>query len=894
MPGTSPWVEELPILSSESQARLGREREALRPIGASENSARIVLRCYKDAVADLILVARRDQLSRSGLERLSAALTVGRGDDPVDAELLLPKRHSWGTHLPAGPAESLDWFLTDDDPRPLGDAPLVAGAVDGAEALVVAATALVLSRYGSQTEVRLAVIADSAMSADHDRAHVVAVQVRPTTTVGELLDQVASLPSDTRGGSLPAVAVVLTGEEDKEPIGEYQPFVTTLFGLALRWALGADGPTPVGAIADPTDLSSSAADRFQHHVAEAVAVLHQSPRDWRIGSLPFLTDAEREQVLALGGRQQTAGAAIELITDRFRAMVTRAPHSIAVTEGERQITYEELDEASTRWAWALRDRGVERGARVGVLLERSADLAIAFLAILKAGGSYVPLDVRNPEPRLSYVVEDAGIPIVLVDPDAHWDLFDAIAVPTSELTGAAVRELPVGDPSDPAYVIYTSGTTGEPKGVVVQHRNLLALIHGTEEEFALGPGDVWTLFHSCAFDFSVWEMWGCLLTGGRLVVLPYLVTRSPQGVLDVLQREQVTVLNQTPSAFRGLLDAGGRQEPVPTVRMVIFGGEPLDTRMLAPWRATNPDCRLVNMYGITETTVHVTMRDIPPQAGNRSSRSVGRALPGWTVSVRDDAGNVLPPGVAGEIWVGGAGVASGYLNRPSLTAERFVEDPVDGHRYYRSGDKGRLKPDGTVDHLGRLDDQVKLRGYRIELGEVRNALLADEAVKEAAVILEADSDDPAYDRLVGYVVLNSSTADDVRKRLAQRLPDYMLPALLLTIDRVPLTVNGKLDTRRLPTVAALQKPARPAAPDTLQTADEDLILKVWRGILGSSSGRDDDFFDNGGNSMLATHLLSALRDAGIEEVTVHDLYSNPTPRALTELLDSKEKPFRAT
>ncbi|WP_143343260.1 AMP-binding protein, partial [Crossiella equi] len=263
-----------------------------------------------------------------------------------------------------------------------------------------------------------------------------------------------------------------------------------------------------------------------------------------------------------------------------------------------------------------------------------------------------------------------------------------------------------------AYVIYTSGSTGRPKGVVVPHRNVLALVAATRPEYALSTADVWTWFHSSAFDFSVWEIWGCLLTGGRLVVVPYFVSREPDRFAELLAAEGVTVLSQTPSAFTQLLTV---DHHALSPRLVVFGGEPLDARVLLPWFDQHPGSRVVNMFGITETTVHVTHQTLDRSLALAATRSVGPALPGWHLLVLDPEGRVQPPGVPGEICVGGAGVATGYLGQETLTAQRFRWNEHTGSRLYHSGDLGRLRPDGRLEHLGRIDSQVKLRGFRIEL-----------------------------------------------------------------------------------------------------------------------------------------------------------------------------------
>jgi len=447
--------------------------------------------------------------------------------------------------------------------------------------------------------------------------------------------------------------------------------------------------------------------------------------------------------------------------------------------------------------------------------------------------------------------------------------------------------------STAAYTIYTSGTTGRPKGVVITHHSVTSLVDGTREPLGLSESDVWSWFHSVAFDFSVWEIWGPLLTGARLIVIPENTRRSPEEFGRLLHRESVTVLNQTPTAFQQLAATDvDRTEPLP-LRLVVFGGETLHTRSLLPWLERYPQCRLVNMYGITETTVHVTWQHVTPQSAAVGSRSVGIAIDGWALRVVDERLRDRPTGEVGEIVVAGAGLALGYLHRPQLTAQRFVTEPATGVRWYRSGDLGRIAEDGSLEHLGRADDQIQLRGHRIEPAEIHAVLTEDPRVSEAAVVLRRGvADDDATARLDAYLVLaedsGSVSVSAIRSRAAEFLPEYMIPGTVTILAALPLTDNGKLDREALPMPSFGGDPA--SSDGDQPDADTDPVTAVWRHVLGVPIGPDDDFFDVGGNSLVAMRLVRELRRRLDVELTIAEIYAHPSPARLTCALSQRSEP----
>lgn len=448
----------------------------------------------------------------------------------------------------------------------------------------------------------------------------------------------------------------------------------------------------------------------------------------------------------------------------FEAQVSRSPDAIALRLGGEVLTYADLNARANQLAHLLIERGVRPDAVVALCMERSFDMLVGVLGVLKAGGAYLPIDPTYPANRIRYLLEDSGASIVITQSAIAADLsfgdrLDLDVPDVLRLLAAYPATNPdaVGlglAPKHLAYVIYTSGSTGEPKGVMVEHRNVTRLFDATRAEFNFGADDVWTLFHSYAFDFSVWEIWGALLHGGTLVVVPYLVSRSPSEFHSLLRSEGVTVLNQTPSAFLPLTEEDQSQERLASLRVVIFGGEALDFGALMPWLKRYGDERpqLVNMYGITETTVHVTYRRLRrAEILERSGASlIGRPIRDLSLWVLSDERDLTPVGVPGEMYVGGAGVARGYLNRPELTSERFVAHPfVSGERLYRTGDRARYRADGELEYLGRIDQQVKIRGFRIETGEIEAELKKHERVQDALVVVDKRGE---HQRLVAYVV----------------------------------------------------------------------------------------------------------------------------------------------
>ncbi|MEM9291676.1 MAG: amino acid adenylation domain-containing protein [Acidobacteriota bacterium] len=637
-----------------------------------------------------------------------------------------------------------------------------------------------------------------------------------------------------------------------------------------------------------------------------------------LGRLPLLTATERSELWA-DGRPTERFAPGEPLHQRFAAQAGARPWAVALTWEGGQWTYQELESRANRLAHGLRLRGVERGTPVGLFVERGPGVVLGILAILKAAGGYVPIDPGYPAQRVRHILEDCAAPLVLTEraleerlPGDFWG-----APLFLEDAPDHFADLPSSPPAVPltsedlAYVIYTSGSTGRPKGVPISHGRVGRLFAATDGVMDTGPDDVWSLFHSFAFDFSVWEIWGALLYGGRLVVVPYWVSRSPSETLGMLVREGVTVLNQTPSAFQALVGAveTAAQPPRLALRRVVFGGEALDLESLRPWFARFGDesPRLINMYGITETTVHVTVRPVLQEDLDRAAGSmIGRPMADLGVALLGPELEPVPGGAPGEICVRGAGLAQGYLRRPALTAQRFIPDPAaaePGGRLYRSGDLARALRGGTgeLQYLGRIDHQVKIRGFRLELGEIESALARHPAVAAAVVLLRQDvGPDP---QLVAYLVLPPPTGAatgggeggsrlghsaqaavrtagglpsvmEWREFLGRSLPPYMIPAFFVPLKHFPLTVNGKIDRRRLP-LPELRSEA--AVDDPPTTELERALVEIWATHLGIPAlGIHEEFFALGGHSLTATAVVAEVSRRWGVPFSHRDLYEHPT------------------
>lgn len=616
--------------------------------------------------------------------------------------------------------------------------------------------------------------------------------------------------------------------------------------------------------------------RWASHFIELVKSVTADTK-MRISEMQLLPAAERNLLLEKMG-QYAAYPRNENIVSLFEKQAAEHPEHLAVVYGHSQLTYRDLNEKAERTAAMLIKQGVRTGDIVGLMLDRSPDMIIGILSILKAGGAYLPIDPEYPQERISFMLNDSGAEMLLTERGQNKPAdYNGPILYINEVENDSIpADLKIQTLADqPAYVIYTSGTTGQPKGVIVEHRNVISLLKHQNLPFKFGHEDVWTLFHSYCFDFSVWEMFGALLNGSTLVVVSKETARDTHAFRLLLKKERVTVLNQTPTAFYGLMHEDQNHTDRLNIRYVIFGGEALQSCMLQSWNKKYPDTDLINMYGITETTVHVTFKKLSAADIAKNKSNIGRPLSTLQAYVMDAHMNLQPIGVPGEMYIGGEGVARGYLNRDELTADRFVPNPyLPGDRLYRTGDLAKRLSNGELEYLGRIDDQVKVRGHRIELGEIQAALLQLPIVKEAAVITRTDEQGQAA--IYAYIVTKdqqAANASEIRTSLKTMLPDFMLPARLIQIDSIPLTVNGKLDQKALPEP---EKHAYTADDIRPKNEIEKVMAEIWEELLDVEElGVSANFFELGGDSIKALQVCARLKQRGFE-TTVREMFEHQT------------------
>jgi amino acid adenylation domain-containing protein len=608
---------------------------------------------------------------------------------------------------------------------------------------------------------------------------------------------------------------------------------------------------------------------------------------------PAVREDERDQLLH---RWNDTSAEFPQVCahELFEQQVDRDPGAIALVFGERQVSYRELNERANRVAHYLRSRGVGPDVLVGVCLERSPELVVALLAVWKAGGAYVPLDPAYPVERLSFMIGDAQTPVLLTEEKCRR-LFSSAgekAIYLDSDWSVLSKELgdnpaPIASPSNLAYVMYTSGSTGKPKGAMILHRGLVNYLWWAIKTYAVEPGRSVPVHSSISFDLTVTSLYTPLLAGGKVELLPEDV--GAENLLAALLREDDrSLVKITPAHLELLSHQISPKQAAGMTRTFVIGGENLLAESLRLWRDAAPATRLINEYGPTETVVGCCVYEVQPADSRSGSVPIGRPIANTQLYVLDSSLQAMAPGVTGELYIGGAGVARGYLNRPELTAERFLPDPfsgVPGARLYKTGDLARYRTDGTLEYLGRADDQVKVHGYRIELGEIEATLAAQPKVKSCAVL--AREDEPGNKLLVGYLVSRDGdvpSTDDLRAFLKERLPQYMVPARFVYLDTLPLTPNGKVDRKALPPPPKVTSGAGKGGAPRTNTART--IAAFWSELLRVEGiGIHDDFFDLGGDSLNATGLVARLRATFGVELRLASLFDQPTIAGLSEVVD---------
>ena len=766
--------------------------------------------------------------------------------------------------------------------------------------VVHAAFAVLVARLSGTTD-----IAIGTSVGETDNTVVLRNEYDPGATFDELLVAVDSVDAAAfANADVPFAQLVETLDPVQVPgrhplfqiaienVGPAADPLTVDLRLSLTERIGPGGETK-GVLVEfsyATDLFDATtvqgfADRFARILSAVVADATVT-----VGDIELLGRYERTRLLRewnSRGAWVPAATLPELIADQS----WRRPDAVAVRFGDTALSFAELRRRASRVARALIAAGAGPESLVAVAVPRTEELPVALLGVLFAGAAYLPIDITYPAQRLAFVLSHAVPVCVLTTAEQRAD------VPVGELPVILLEETtefddrPVSDvdriapllPDHLAYVIYTSGSTGVPKGVGVAHRNVVELCANSQPLFGFDDTDVWTLFHSFAFDFSVWELWCALATGGTVVVVDYTTTRAPELFRELLIRERVTVLNQTPSAFYQLIEADRAAADTGgfALRHVVFGGEALDLRQLRRWyeRHDADAPRLVNMYGITETTVHVSFLALDKQIADSPDSLIGRALPGLDGYVLDQRLHPVPVGTPGEVYIAGAQLSRGYLGRPGLAGVRFVANPfgAPGSRMYRTGDLGRWHRFDDVTGLayaGRSDQQIQLRGFRIELGEIESALLRCPGVSQAVVSVR--STERLGDQLVGYVVPTAGAIvdpDELRVQVAEFLTGYMVPAVIAVLDVMPLTPNGKLDRRAFPEPAFVAREYRTPA-----TPIEETVADVFAEVLGLDRyGMDDNFFERGGNSLIATKLTARLSSVLGEKIPVMRIFTAQTP-----------------
>ena len=607
-----------------------------------------------------------------------------------------------------------------------------------------------------------------------------------------------------------------------------------------------------------------------------------------IKEISITTPKELQQILSLNNNNDCSFPNTKTISVLFEEQVKKTPDNIAIKFKDHYLTYNELNKRANQVANFLRKSGINVNDVVAIRLNKSLEMVIGILGILKAGGCYLPIDLSYPQERVSFMLKDSNAKLFLTNQLHQKDLtinlpcFLLDISPDNKIYLNPEENLKcINSPEDLIYIIYTSGSTGTPKGVTLCHRNVVRLVKNENFQFDFNQNDVWTMFHSVAFDFSVWELYACLLYGSKLILVPELTAKNPEKFLQLLRTEQVTVLNQTPTYFYNLLDRELlNKDSNLSVRYIIFGGEALKPNLVKPWKDKYPLTKIINMYGITETTVHVTFKELDGTDLLIPDSNIGRPIPTLKVYVMDKYLHILPYGVEGEMCVSGLGVCKGYLNRPELNSEKFVQNPYNPNEIlYHSADNAILSKTGDLYYLGRIDNQVKIRGFRIEIGEIETKLLKHPDISKCVVLPKKNGDTDSY--LVAYIVAdNKLSSSDLKLYISKLVPEYMIPSFFVFLDKMPLTSNGKIDRKKLlNTPIKVESSVKYTAP---RNDFEKVFQKILERTLGTSHiGIDDNILELGTDSLTLMKITIELLEKNYI-VNIQDIYEYKTIRGVSD------------
>lgn len=607
-----------------------------------------------------------------------------------------------------------------------------------------------------------------------------------------------------------------------------------------------------------------------------------------IKEISITTPKELQEILSSNKNNNCFYPNNKTISQLFEEQVKLTPNGIAIKFKDTYLTYDELNKKANQVANFLKNLGITTNDVVAIRLNKSLEMIVGILGILKAGACYLPIDLSYPQERVSFMLRDSKAKLFLTNQLHKEDL--EIEIPCHLLDFSSDNEIYfnseenlecINTPEDLIYIIYTSGSTGTPKGVMLCHRNVVRLIKNEHFQFDFNENDVWTMFHSVAFDFSVWELYACLLYGSKLILVPETTAKDPKKFLQLLRNENVTVLNQTPTYFYNLLDRELLNEDFDlSVRYIIFGGEALKPNLVKPWKDKYPFTKIINMYGITETTVHVTFKELSDEDLLLSSSNIGKPIPTLKVYIMDKHLHILPYGVEGEMCVSGLGVCKGYLNRPELNNEKFVQNPYEPNEIlYRSADDAILSKNGDLYYLGRIDNQVKIRGFRIEIGEIESKLLRHPSISKCVVLPKKNGDTDSY--LVAYIVANEKiSANELKLYISKLVPEYMIPSFFVFLDKMPLTSNGKVNRKELLNMEITTKSNTKYIEP--RNDFEKTLQKILENTLNAKRiGIDDNILELGADSLTLMQITIKLLEENYI-VNIQDIYEFKTIRSISD------------